>query len=82
MKQSFGLPQTEKCKVQYIKNDVVYSTIIATPRDNEGLFAVMRDTRQIGSSQIQRVDPLIPTSIEMNRPHPAHHRINQFANVA
>ena len=78
--KTFDLPETPKCKVMYIKDTVLYSTVITTPHSNDELQRVML-TRQVGMSQVQGLEPIQPPR-ELHRPHPAQHRMVQYAASA
>lgn len=81
MKQAFALPNTPKCRVIFIRDGVSYAAVITTPKDNTDLQMTMLHTKQVGMSQIQRVEPLVELA-PLNRPHPAQHRIAKYATPA
>ncbi len=76
----FALPSTPNCKVIYTRDGTTYSAAIPTPADNFELQSKMLE-RHVGISQVVRVDAVQPPR-DLNRGHPAHHRIVQYATIA
>jgi hypothetical protein len=77
-KSTFSLPITARCKVVFIRDGVNYASIIPTPQSNDQLQQSMLQ-RQVGMSQIQRVEPV--EELQCQHPHPAQHRIVQYASL-
>ena len=80
MNITFQLPTTPKCKVVYVRDGTNYQGIIDTPQDNSALQVVMLK-RQVGMSQIQRVEPVQPPA-PLYRNHPAQHRIAKYSAIS
>jgi len=74
MQKTFTLPATPNCKVVYVRDAVLYSATIPTPRDNTELQAVMLG-RRVGMGQIQCVNEVQPRPEFMWRPSPAQSQV-------
>lgn len=80
MKLAFAIPETPTIKVIYTKNGTQYGGVITNPKSTDGLVAAML-TRQVGVSQIVRLEPIQPRQ-EFHRGHPAAQRMARYATAA
>jgi hypothetical protein len=80
MKVAFAIPETPTIRVIYTKSGTNYAGIIANPKSTDGLVAAML-TRQVGVSQIVRLEPIQPRQ-EFHRGHPAAQRLARYATAA
>jgi hypothetical protein len=79
MKIAFTLPETPTIKVIYTKSGTTYSAVIPNPHNADTLLCTML-ARQVGSSQIVRLEPIQPPR-EVQRGHPAQHRLAKYASL-
>lgn len=74
------LPNTPMCRVVYHRTGTNYGAVIPTPKSTSELQIVML-ARQVGVSQIQRLEPIQPLK-PLNRPHPANHNLVKYTTIA
>ena len=77
MKLAFTLPETPTLKVIYTKGGTNYSAVIPNPHTTDGLLMAMLKTRQVGASQITKLEPVQPRG-DFDRGHPAAHRMAKY----
>lgn len=81
MKLAFAIPETPTIKVIYTKCGTNYSAVIPNPKSTDGLVIAMLNTRQVGVSQITKLEPIQPRQ-EVYHAHPAAHRLTKYASAA
>lgn len=81
MKTTFTLPNTVRCNVIYMNGNVMQSANIATPKSTDGVITEMLK-RKVGTSQIVRVDPVIPHFKPQQSTHPAARQVAKYSALA
>ena len=80
MNNKVSLPTTQTCKVIYIKDGVTYFVGLKTPKCPDTLQQLLLD-RQIGISQVLRVEPIYPPQMPQ-RGHPAQHQMARYMSIS